>query len=328
MTLLSLRTAIDDRQEILLARSTQSVNGLTRNTDNWLETIPPEFNHFADMVFSNVREGDKLPACKIYDMNKEQLDTLKAIIDKQLTKGFIRPSSTSASSPVFFITDKASSSHSVSQMRLVMDYQNLNSKIYMDTYPIPPSRTVIERLPKAKIFMKFDVCAGFNNIQIKPGDEHKTAFKTFFGLYEDTVMPFGLPNAPSVFQWFINHVLAPFLEIFCFTYLDDIIIFSKNIKEHQKHVTQIFEALQANDLHLKPSKSVWKVDEVAFLGFTAIANKVIYMSDDKMEGLCNSSKIPRHHQLLPRLHSPLLRHRCPPYPAYWQGCPLGMEQCV
>lgn len=282
---------------------TASVNGLTKNAANWLDTIPESFRKYAHTVFSDesaanlppsrpgldceirVKDGHKLSTCKIYDMSKEQLDTLKAIIDEQLAKGFIRPSTSSASSPVFFVKDKASSSRGVEQLRLVVDYRALNSHIEMDEYPIPLIRTVMERLPKAKYFTKFDVRAGFNNIRIKPGDEWKTAFKTMFGLYEYTVMPFGLATAPSVFQRFINHVLGPYLDVFCFAYLDDIIIFSNSKEEHMEHVDKVLSALAKNDLHLKPSKCVWITQEVSFLGFTAVAGKGIRMSDDKLQAL-------------------------------------------
>jgi hypothetical protein len=143
----------------------------------------------------------------------------------------------------------------------------------------------MERLPRAQIFTKFDVRAGFNNIRIRPGDEPKTAFKTFFGLFEYKVMPFGLATATSVFQRFINHVLAPFLDIFAFAYLDDIVIFSENEKDHQRHVTQVLDALEKAQLHLKPAKCVWSQTEISFLGFTAVAGKGIRMSDDKLEAM-------------------------------------------
>jgi hypothetical protein len=162
------------------------------------------------------KEGNS--SCKLYDLSKEQLTTLRQILDEQLEKGFIQPSSAGNSSPVFFVVHKASSPRGVDQLRLVVDYRDLNSKILLDEYPLPLVRTVMERLPRAQVFTKFDVRAGFNNIRIRPGDESKTAFKTF-GLFEYKVMPFGLATAPSIFQRFFNHVLAPFLDIFAFAYL-------------------------------------------------------------------------------------------------------------
>jgi hypothetical protein len=118
-----------------------------------------------------------------------------------------------------------------------------------------------------------------------PGSEPATAFKTFFGLFEYQVMPMGLATAPSIFQRFINNILSPYLEIFCFAYLDDIIIFSDSEEEHEKHVELILDALQKNDLHLKPANCVWFTDTISFLGFTVVAGKGIRMSDDKIQAL-------------------------------------------
>jgi hypothetical protein len=280
-----------------------SVNGLTGNADNWRETIPINFHKYCNDVFSDesakilpphrpgidaevhLKEGEKMWQCKLFDMPKDQLEVLKKYLDEQLSKGFIQPSKSPVASPVFFVTDKASSSRGVSQLRLVVDYRTLNSKIVLDEYPLPLSREIIDRLGRAKIYTKFDVRAGFNNIRIKAGDEWKLAFKTMFGLYEYTVMPMGLATAPSIFQRFINATLAPFLGIFCFAYLDDIIIFSDDEKKHDRHTEQVLEALAKAGLHLKPAKCVWNTKKVDFLGFTAIAGKGVCMSEDKIQAI-------------------------------------------
>jgi hypothetical protein len=280
-----------------------SINGLTKNALNWREGIPLQFHLFCDTVFSDesaaklpphregvdaqihLKEGEKLWQCKLFDMPKDQLEVLKAYLDEQISKGFIQPSNAPVASPVFFVTDKASSSRGVSQLRLVVDYRILNSKIHLDEYPLPLSREIIDRLGRAKVYTKFDVRAGFNNIRIKEGHEWKTAFKTMFGLYEYRVMPMGLATAPSIFQRFINSVLAPFLGLFCFAYLDDIIIFSESLEEHDKHVLKVLEALEKAELHLKPAKCVWNTTKVDFLGFTAVASKGVKMSDDKIQAI-------------------------------------------
>ncbi|CCX29518.1 Similar to Retrotransposable element Tf2 155 kDa protein type 1; acc. no. Q05654 [Pyronema omphalodes CBS 100304] len=305
----SLRAAVDARLEEITAIQAMAasgnsedagVRGPTGNSEGWLDTIPAEFRRFAHTVFSDeaaaelpphrpdhdcvirVREGEKLATSKIYDMSQEQLTTLKALLDVELKKGFIRPSHSESSAPVFFVTDPPSQSRNKGQLRLVVDYRDLNRKIELDEYPIPLTRTVMARLPKAKIFTKFDVRSGFSNIRVAPGSEPATAFKTPFGWFEYQVMPMGLATAPSVFQRFINSVLAPFLDLFCFAYLDDIIIFSDSETEHRQHVTAILEALEKNRLHLKPAKCVWFTKEVSFLGYTAVAGKGIRMSDDKI----------------------------------------------
>ncbi len=296
--------AIQDKQD------DPGVRGLTGNQEGWLDTIPEAFRKYADTVFSDasaarlpplrpgtdceirIKDGSVLKTSKIYDMSQEQLTTLKALLDAELAKGFIRPSQSGSSAPVFFVRDPPSESRNQGQLRLVVDYRDLNQKIELDEFPIPLSRTIMSRLPRAKIFTKFDVRSGFANIRMKPGSEPATAFKTFFGLFEYQVMPMGLATAPSVFQRFINSVLAPYLDLFCFAYLDDIIIFSDSVEEHQKHVDLILQALRDNELHLKPSKCSWFQDTVSFLGFTVVAGRGIRMSDDKIQGI-RASPVPR-----------------------------------
>lgn len=283
--------------------NTGSVNGLTKNIDGWETSIPSDYQRFVDTVFSDesarllppkrhgfdaeitLKEGEKMWQSKLFDMPKPQLEVLKQYLDEQLAKGFIRPSNSPSSSAVFFVTDKASQSRGVSQLRLVVDYRTLNSKIVLDEYPLPLSREIIGRLAKAKIYTKFDVRAGFNNLRIKEGDQWKTAFTTLFGLYEYTVMPMGLASAPSIFQRFMNGILAPFLGRTCFAYLDDVIIFSNSEVEHKKHVTEILEAIEKAHLHLKPSKCAWNTTVVDFLGFTAKAGQGVTMAQDKIQAI-------------------------------------------
>jgi len=293
----AVSAAIKEKQyHKLTLRSATTLNGVSKNDKDWRESIPEAYRPFADSVFSDesaeripehrpdfdcgidIKEGETLSTCKIYDMSTEELQDMRAFLDEQLRKGFIKTSKSTASSPVFFVNNGKT-------RRLVIDYRSLNSKIRLDEYPIPLSKTVMERLPTARIFTKFDVRAGFYNLRIKEGDEWKTAFKTMFGLYEFQVMPMGLATAPSTFQRFINSVLAPYLDIFCFAYLDDIIIFSDDETRHQEHVGKVLEALKNASLHLKPSKCEWHKQEITFLGFTAVAGKGIRMSDDKVQAL-------------------------------------------
>jgi len=96
-------------------------------------------------------------------------------------------------------------------------------------------------LKDAKVYTKIDLRAGYNNIRIAPGHEYKTAFRTRYGLFEYLVMPFGMTNSPATFQYFMNDIFHDMTDIFVIIYLDDILIFSKNLDEHKIHVRKVLE---------------------------------------------------------------------------------------
>jgi len=102
---------------------------------------------------------------------------------------------------------------------------------------------------------------------MRAGAEWKTAFRTQYGLFESLVMPFGLTNAPATFQAYINDALRPFLDRFCTSYLDDILIYSENEEQHIEHVKQILEALMKDGLQVKPQKCEFHTNNVKYLGF-------------------------------------------------------------
>jgi hypothetical protein len=105
-----------------------------------------------------------------------------------------------------------------------------------------------DRVRGAKIFTKIDVKNGYNLIWIKPGDEWKTAFKTWYGLYKYTVMPFGLSNAPATFQNMMNHIFQDSLDLGLIVYLDDILIYAETEEEHDHIITEVLKYLAVNGL--------------------------------------------------------------------------------
>jgi hypothetical protein len=111
-------------------------------------------------------------------------------------------------------------------------------------------------------------------IRIAEGEEWKAAFRTRYGLFESLVMPFGLTNAPASFQEFINDILRPFLDIFCTALLDNILIYSDNLKEHREHVTAVMTSLKEAGLYLKAEKCETHKEEVKYLGLIVGVNGI------------------------------------------------------
>ncbi len=143
----------------------------------------------------------------------------------------------------------------------------MNAVTVKNRYPIPLIQETLSRLSKAKYYTKLDIIAAFNRLRIAEGDEWLTAFRTRYGLFEYLVMPFGLANAPSTFQHFVNDVLRPFLDIFCTAYLDDILIYSETLHEHKEHVRSVLNALKEAGLQLDVDKCEFHQTEVTYLGY-------------------------------------------------------------
>jgi Reverse transcriptase (RNA-dependent DNA polymerase) len=125
----------------------------------------------------------------------------------------------------------------------------------------------LDRLNRAKRFTKFDLRDAYHYIRIKRGDEWKTAFHTRYSHFEYIVMPFSLTNAPATFQSYINEALRGYLDIFCITYLDDIMVYLKRVEDYKEHVRKVLERLRQYSLYAKLSKCLFSVEELEFLGY-------------------------------------------------------------
>ncbi|QRW21225.1 Retrotransposable element Tf2 protein [Rhizoctonia solani] len=197
----------------------------------------------------------------IYSLGPREDAELKETIEKQLKARLIQPSKSPMASPILFVKKKNG------KLRMCVDYRRLNSMTKKNVYPLPLPQNLIEKLQGAKIFSKFDLKAGYNLVQIKEGDKWKTAFKTKYGLFEYLVMPFGLTNAPAVFQDMMNEIFRDLLDVYVIIYLDNILVFSSNERDHKAHVREVLKRLQDNDLFCNIKKCHFHVKKIDYLGF-------------------------------------------------------------
>jgi len=133
------------------------------------------------------------------------------------------------------------------------------------------------------------VRGAYNLVRIKEGDEHKLAFRTRYGLLEPLVMQFGTTNAPADFQGYINDTIREALDRFASAYLDDILIYSNSVEEHEEHVKWIMDRLWKAGLYLKPEKCEFHKETVKYLGLI-ISTNGISMDPDKVETVRNWSR--------------------------------------
>jgi hypothetical protein len=223
-------------------------------------------------------DGFKPPFGPLYSLSRPELEELKCWLDENLSKGFIRTSSSPAAAAILFVKKGHGS------LPLVIDYRGINEGTIKNRYPLPLLQDTLMNLSKAKWFMKLDIGGAYNLIRMAEGEEWKTAFCTRYGLFESLVMPFGLTNASATFQNYINDVLAPYLDRFCTAYLDDTLIYSDNFEEHQQHVRLVVDAFAKAGLHLKPEKCEFHQQEVKYLGLI-ISTEGIKMDPEKSHAI-------------------------------------------
>ena len=139
---------------------------------------------------------------------------------------------------------------------------------------------------KAKWFTKLDVITAFHCIRIAEGDEWMTAFHTRYGLFEWMVTPFGLANAPSTFQRYINWAMQDYLDDFCSVYIDDILDYiDRSLKKHQEHVQKVMLHLREAGLQLDIDKCEFEVKQTKYLGFVIDTEAGIQMDPDKVKAI-------------------------------------------
>src|SRR5882757_4404250 len=198
---------------------------------------------------------------KTYPMSPKEQDELDKFLKEHVTKGYLVPSVSPMASPVFFIKKKDG------KLRLVQDYRRLNKITIKNRYPLPLAADIINRLSGANYFTKFDVRWGYHNIRIQKGDEWKGAIVTNRGLFEPKVMYFGMTNSPATFQSLMNSVFADLIAMSeVAVYMDDILIYSADLKHHRKIVREVLSRLQQYDLYLKPEKCEFEKQEMEYLG--------------------------------------------------------------
>ncbi|GKB67286.1 putative reverse transcriptase domain-containing protein [Tanacetum coccineum] len=209
-------------------------------------------------------------------------------------KGFIRPSSSPWGAPVLFVKKKDG------LFRMCIDYRELNKLTVKNRYPLPRIDDLFDQLQGSSIYSKIDLRSGYHQLRVREQDIPKTAFQTRYGHYEFQVMPFGLTNAPAVFIDLMNRVCKPYLDKFVIVFIDDILIYSKDEKEHEEHLKAILELLKKEQLYAKFSKCEFWIPKVQFLGHV-IDSRGIHVDPAKIESIKDwaSPKTPTEiHQFL------------------------------
>ena len=227
----------------------------------------------------DLKETFKPQKGRIYSLSKNEREEVQNFINDQLRKGYIRPSKSPQTSPVFFVGKKNGSK------RMVIDYRNLNDQTVKNNYPLPLITDLIDNMGSKRVFTKMDLWWGFNNIRIKEGDKWKGALMIHMGSFELTVMFFGITNSPATFQAMINEILRDMInEGKVAAFVNNVLVKTETEKGHDEIVEEVLRRLEENDLYVKPEKCVWKVRKIGFLG-VVIGPSGIEMEKEKVDGV-------------------------------------------
>src|SRR6266849_3093074 len=188
---------------------------------------------------NKLEQGFTLAQGHIFPLNPGQEKEMNEFIDENLQTGWIRPSKSLNAVSFFFVEKKGDT-----KRRPVQDYQRLNGFTRKNWYPLPLIGEMISGLKHSKVLSKMDIWWGYNNIQIREGDEWKAAFHTKRGLFEPTVMFFGLMNSPAIFQAFMNEIFKDLnQEEVVKVYMDDILVSTDTVKEHREVNRRVLQIL-------------------------------------------------------------------------------------
>ena len=227
---------------------------------------------------------------RMFALPGKYLNKMLDFLDEHLEAGRIRPSSSHIASGTWMSPKK-----DVSAMpRVLHDYRALNASTVKDHTPLPRQDDILRSSVKGKFRGIIDLVTSYYQMGMDPNDVHKTAFKTSFGMFEWLVMPQGLCNAVATFQRYMNYILREYIGRFCYVYVDDIIVWSDTIEEHQEHLRLILNVLRKHGLIASQKKSILFADELEILGHI-ISSRGIEAAPDKLDKIIGS-RVPRSTQ--------------------------------
>lgn len=252
-------SVVSNRSEDELNRISAKV--IAEYRDVFPDELPPGLPPSREVDFKiETIPGSTPPSLPNRPQSGKELAELKSQLTELTKLGFIQPSKSPYGAPILFVKKKDGT------MRMCIDYRALNNITIKNSYALPRVDELFDRLQGAKYFSKIDLRSGYHQIRIASEDVSKTAFRTRYGHFEFLVLPFGLTNAPATFMHLMHQTFRAHLDDFVIVFLDDILIYSKSLHEHERHVSKVLEILRREKLYAKESKCELFKKEVEFLG--------------------------------------------------------------
>ncbi|GBG77614.1 hypothetical protein CBR_g24060 [Chara braunii] len=256
-------------------------------------TSPRQFAHFIrqdDVTFFMVNVTDLLH----YDPPCPDAELIPLELDPPSISTPVPPPSVESTPPSHADADAEELARYTADLEpavrdLIREYHDVfpSSFSYAD---IPPMRDVehsiqlVPDYPSNRFFTKIDLRSGYHHICVAAADQSKTAFRSRFGHYEFTVMPFGLTNAPVTFQRAMNDIFTDIPEQYVLVYLDDILVYSRTLEEHLRHLRDVLDRLRRHGFYAKLSKCSFAQHKVDFLGHY-VSDQGLHMDDAKITAI-------------------------------------------
>jgi hypothetical protein len=190
-----------------------------------------------------LQPGTTLIAKAPYNMSHVELKELKIKLQGLLDKGYIHPSISPWGCSALFVEKKDKELH------ICVDYRPLNAVTIKHKNPLPRIDILFDQLAGAQVFFKINLCSGYHQMEIHAEDIPKTAFTTRYGLFEYFVMSIGLTNALTHFMYLMNSVFMSELNKFVMVFIDDILIYSRSMEEHEEQLRIVLRRLRDHQLY-------------------------------------------------------------------------------
>lgn len=233
------------------------------------------------LSYSNVRKftlplipGAGVVNRKQYRIPEKHRSIMQREIERLLEEEIIEPSTSPFNSPVLLVPKKGVDAQGNKQFRLCVDFRELNKVCIPYSFPLPRIEDILDQLGNSVYFSTLDLSQGFHQVLIEESDREKTAFSSNIGHYQYKRCPFGLKTIPSFFQSLLNNVLTGLQGIKCFVYLDDVVIFARNLTEHNKKLVEVLDRFRSSNLKLNPRKCKFLEKEIVYLGHHCSARGV------------------------------------------------------
>lgn len=246
---------------------------------------------FTDLTEMVIELEDTQPVVyRPYRMSYADRALVRSMVQEMVDYGIVRESTSPYASPILLVQKKTG------DKRLCVDYRALNRKTKKEHYPLPRIEDQLDQLAGNTVFTSLDLASGYYQIPIAEESRHKTAFVTPDGQFEYNRMPFGLVNAPSVFQRTINKILLEAKIKYAIVYMDDVLIPARSVTEGLQRLEEVLRLLKKGGLTLKLSKCHFFLDTIDFLGYE-VSRKGIRPGWRKTEAVDKFPKPSNQHEL-------------------------------